>query len=230
MTWVKICGTTNLRDAEMSVAAGADALGFIFAPSPRQVSMAQAAEIVAALPNEIEKIGAFVNQTPASVAEVAERVGLTGVQLHGDEPVELLPHFRQMLGKRKLIKTLQVAQLVERDSGKQRLREYLNTEGCVDAILLDSGSPKQRGGTGAPFPWEEAAPVAAAIQAALPLIIAGGLNADNVEAALRRFNPWGVDVVSGVEAEPGVKDEEKLQSFVAAVRTASDRVQTQPRS
>ncbi|MGD0932169.1 MAG: phosphoribosylanthranilate isomerase [Candidatus Korobacteraceae bacterium] len=213
MTWVKICGTTSLHDAQMALAAGADALGFIFAPSPRRIELADAAEIIAKLPNGIEKIGVFVNETPARVAEVARMAGLSGVQLHGDEAAEQMPEFRRALGERKIVKTLQA-----RDAGEERLADYLSARGSIDAILLDSGSAHQRGGTGIPFAWEEVAPLAAAIREAMPLIIAGGLNAENIAMALRLFDPWGVDVVSGVERELGKKDEGRLHDFVAAVR------------
>ncbi len=218
MTWVKICGTTNTRDARMSVAAGADALGFIFTPSPRQVDVAQAADIVAALPAEVEKIGVFVNETPQRVAEIAGRVGLTGVQLHGEEAAGSLPEFRRALGERKIIKTLQADELL--NISKDGVAVYLAERSSIDAILLDSGSLTRRGGTGATFPWKEAASLAAAIQAAVPLIVAGGLKPENIADALRILNPWGVDVVSGVESAPGTKDDVKLRDFVAAVRRA----------
>jgi len=216
MTWVKVCGTTNLHDAQLVVAAGADALGFIFAPSLRRIEIADAAEIIAKLPNGIEKIGVFVNETPAHVAAVTQDVGLSGVQLHGDEPAAQLPEFRRALGERKIIKTLQAGDIL--NAREKRLVEYLSAHGSIDAILLDSGSARQRGGTGIPFAWEEAVPLAAAIREATPLIVAGGLNAQNVSQALRLFEPWGVDVVSGVEREPGKKDEARLHHFVAAVR------------
>jgi phosphoribosylanthranilate isomerase len=216
MTWVKVCGTTNLHDAQLAVATGADALGFIFVPSPRRIEIAEAAEIIAQLPNGIEKIGVFVNETPARLAEVTQQVGLSGVQLHGDEPAEQMPEFRQALGERKIIKTLQAHEILH--AGQEWLAEYLAARGSVDAILLDSGSAQQRGGTGIPFAWDEIVPLAAVIREAMPLIIAGGLNAQNVSQALRLFGPWGVDVVSGVEREPGMKDEAQLHDFVAAVR------------
>jgi len=216
MTWVKVCGTTNLHDAQLAIAAGADALGFIFAPSPRRIEISDAAEIIANLPNGIEKIGVFVNETPAQVAAVTQQVGLSGVQLHGDEPAGQLAEFRQALGERKIIKTLQARDIL--NAGRERLAGYLSARGSIDAILLDSGSAQQRGGTGIPFAWEEVVPLAAAIREAMPLIIAGGLNAENVSQALRLFAPWGVDVVSGVEREPGKKNEARLRDFVAAVR------------
>lgn len=216
MTWVKVCGTTNLHDAQLAVTAGADALGFIFAPSTRRIEIADAAEIIAQLPNGIEKIGVFVNEAPAQVAEVAQQAGLSGVQLHGDEPAEQMLEFRRALDERKIIKTLQARDIL--NAGHGQFAEYLSARGSIDAILLDSGSARQRGGTGIPFAWEEVVPLAAAIREAMPLIIAGGLNAENVCQALRLFDPWGVDVVSGVEREPGKKDEARLHDFVAAVR------------
>jgi phosphoribosylanthranilate isomerase len=215
-TWVKVCGTTNLLDAQLSVAAGADALGFIFAHSRRQIEPATAKQIVAATSGEVECIGVFVNASPERVAEIAEEVGLSGVQLHGDEGPGMLAEFRRTLGQRKIIKTLQVSNLqVNSDS---RLEEYLELREVVDAILLDSGSAQQRGGTGATFDWESTLPIASQIRERMPLIIAGGLTPENVARAIELFQPWGVDVVSGVEGEPGRKDETKLREFVSAVR------------
>ena len=224
MTWVKICATTSLHDAQMSVAVGANALGFIFAPSSRRIEVEQAGEIIAALPIEIEKIGVFVNESPGRVEDIAERAGLTGAQLHGEEPPEQMAEFRGALGqRRRIIKMLQARELLATDGGRV-LQAYLDARENIDAILLDSGSPAQRGGTGMPFPWEEAARLAAAVQADVPLIIAGGLTAGNVSQAIRLFNPWGVDVVSGVEEAIGKKDEGKLRSFVAAVRRANGQI------
>jgi phosphoribosylanthranilate isomerase len=216
MTWVKICATTNLRDAQASVGAGANALGFIFAPSPRRIDVETAAEIIAVLPTRLEKIGVFVNEAPERVAGIAEQVGLTGVQLHGDEPAAHLAEYRQKLGSRKLIKTLQARELLADGGGA--LQAYLNARESLDAILLDSGGPSHRGGTGVPFDWETALALVQKIKAVLPVIIAGGLTAENVDQAIRWFEPWGVDVVSGVERETGGKDEAKLQSFVTAAR------------
>ncbi|MGA3317603.1 MAG: phosphoribosylanthranilate isomerase [Candidatus Korobacteraceae bacterium] len=215
MIWVKICATTNLPDAQASLAAGADALGFIFAPSSRRIGIEQAAEIISSLTDDIDKIGVFVNQTPAQVAEVAERAGLTGVQLHGDEPADRMPEYRQAVGQRKIIKTLQARELL---NSPDSLKGYLRSRQSIDAILLDAGSPNQRGGTGQTFDWTAAAPIVARVRAQMPVIIAGGLNPENVAEAIRLFAPWGVDVVSGVEREVGRKDEASLRRFVGAAR------------
>ncbi|HLI63385.1 MAG TPA: phosphoribosylanthranilate isomerase [Terriglobales bacterium] len=216
MTWVKICGTTNLHDAQLSIAAGADALGFIFAPSPRRVDVFQISEICARLPGGVEKIGVFVNETPRRVGEIVGQLPLSGVQLHGDEPAEQMKDFRKALGGRLIIKTLQAGEILS--GGEEKLEKYLVASASLDAILLDSGSARERGGTGIPLAWEQVAPVAATIRDTLPLIIAGGLNAENVVQAMEWLDPWGVDVVSGVESEPGQKDQAKLRDFVAAVR------------
>jgi phosphoribosylanthranilate isomerase len=217
MIWVKICATTNLPDAQASLAAGADALGFIFAPSSRRIEIEQAAEIISSLTDDddIDKIGVFVNQTAAQVAEVARQAGLTGIQLHGDEPADQMPEYRQALWHRKIIKTLQARELL---NSPDTLNGYLQSRQVIDAILLDAGSPSQRGGTGQTFDWTAAAPIVARVRAQMPVIIAGGLNPENVAEAIRLFAPWGVDVVSGVEREVGRKDEATLRSFVGAVR------------
>ncbi len=216
MTWLKICGTTNLIDARISVEAGADALGFIFAPSPRHIGITEAADIIAQLPSGLEKIGVFVNEAPARVVEIAELAGLTGVQLHGDEAAEQLPELRRELGERKIIKVLRCADISE--IVQKKLAGYLAARASLDAIMLDSGSTEQLGGTGIPFSWNDALDVAATIRKSMPLIVAGGLNAHNVAQALELFQPWGVDVVSGVESEPGKKDKARLRDFVSAVR------------
>ena len=216
MTWVKICGTTNLRDAQLSIAAGADALGFIFAPSPRAIDVDTARQIVRDVGGKVEFIGVFVNQTPCAVSEVAQQAALSGVQLHGDEPPESLAEFRAELGDRKIIKVLHAGELLSNGAGK--LSEYLSVRTSFDAILLDSGSLRQRGGTGVPYDWGQVLPFAEEIRKAMPLIIAGGLKADNVARVIELFDPWGVDVVSGVESQPGEKDDTLVHQFVAAAR------------
>ena len=216
MTWVKICGTTNLEDAQLSVAAGANALGFVFAPGSRRINVANAAAIVAELRGGIEAIGVFVNESPAHVAAIAGQAGLTGVQLHGEEPPASLPEFRQALGERKIIKTLRGNEISK--AGGFTLDAYLSAADSIDAVLLDSGSLLQRGGTGVTFDWQQTKPLAQEIRCAMPLILAGGLNAANVAEAIAWFEPWGIDVATGVESSPGKKDENKLREFVAVVR------------
>ena len=137
--------------------------------------------------------------------------------MHGDETAGGLAKYRKVLAGRKLIKALQTRELLT-DGCDRQLESYLDARGSLDAVLLDSGQPGRRGGTGVPFDWKAALPIVRRIAEALPVIIAGGLTAEKVAEAIRLFDPWGVDVVSGVESEVGKKDKAKLQSFVVAVR------------
>jgi phosphoribosylanthranilate isomerase len=210
-TWIKICGTTCVEDALMAIDAGADALGFIFAPSKRRVTVEQAQQIIDALPAEAEKIGVFMNSTAAEVGSVVSEVRLTGIQMHGEEfPPEIYAYLpRERRDSMRKIKTIPVHDGVV--SGEPD--RFLISPGIVDAWLLDSGA-----GSGKTFDWQRARASLGERQGRF--IIAGGLTPQNVGEALRIFNPWGVDVVTGVEREPGRKDPEKLKAFVQAVRRA----------
>lgn len=209
--WIKICATTCVDDALASIEAGANALGFVFAPSKRRVSAQQAAEIVAHIPAGVERVGVFSDEPAARVAAVAAQVGLTTVQLHGEES----PAFIEELAARwpqghriSVIKTV----LVNEHFAAQ-FAHVCHDYPEVDRMLLDSG-----GGSGRTFDWEAARPLLSNNKKRL--IVAGGLNPENVGEAIRKFAPWGVDVVSGVEREQGRKDPVKLKAFVAAVRKA----------
>ena len=214
MIWIKICATTNLPDAQASLAAGADALGFIFAPSSRQIEVEQAAEIISSLTADIEKIGVFVNQTPAQVAEIAEQAGLTGIQLHGDEPADEMEQYRQALGQRKIIKTLQARELL---NSPESLDGYLRSRQSIDAILLDAGSPSQRGGTGQTFDWTAAAPIVARVRAQMPVIIAGGLNSRE----RRRGHPLVCALGSGCGFGRRTRNRQEGRSQTAQLRWRS---------
>jgi len=218
--WIKICATTNLDDARASLAAGANALGFILTASPRQIAPDEAAKIISALPPSVEKIGVVVNETPEALAKLAAALGLTGIQLHGDEPPDQLPEYRRALGLRRIIKTLQARELLAAPSA---LDEYLRNSKCIDGILLDSGSPVARGGTGQTFDWGAALPLVERIKQYAPVVIAGGLNPANVADAIRLFDPCGVDVVSGVELSAGKKDPARLRAFVTAARAVASQ-------
>jgi phosphoribosylanthranilate isomerase len=217
--WIKICATTNLDDARGALDAGANALGFILTASPRQITREKAAEIIAALPPSVEKIGVVVNESPSALAKLVSDVGLTGLQLQGDEPAEQLSEFRRALGLRKIIKTLQARELL---TDPARLDAYLAQHKSYDGILLDSGSAATRGGTGQTFDWNAMLPVAERLKEVAPVVIAGGLTPENVAEAVRLFDPCGVDVVSGVEQAPGKKDAAKMRAFVAAVRSVGN--------
>ncbi len=205
-TWIKICGTTSLEDALASIAAGADALGFIFAPSKRRATTAQAHEIVRQLPEKVERVGVFVDESADVINATVKQVGLTAVQLHGNESPEFAPHHSI-----RVIKTVLAG-----DNLEAQLARFSGDSKHSGPILIDSGS-----GSGRTFDWERVKQRLSGRDARF--IIAGGLSAENVGQAVRTFLPWGVDVVSGVESEPGRKDPEKLKAFVAAVKKAEER-------
>jgi phosphoribosylanthranilate isomerase len=210
-TWIKICGTTSVRDALASVEAGADALGLIFAPSKRRITLQTAREIIAKLPPQVERIGVFLNESVDEVLRTVMEVDLTGIQLHGDElPFELLRDLPKVRRRElRIIKTILVQEGFE-----VRLKAVTEFAAeVVDAWLLDSGA-----GSGQTFDWQAARQQLGERQGRF--IIAGGLTPENVGDAMQVFRPWGVDVVSGVEYEPGRKDWNKLRAFVQAVREA----------
>ena len=216
MIWVKICGTTNLEDGLASVDAGADALGFVFAPSPRRISPKEAAKIVRALPDGVKKIGVFVNQRIEIVRQTAEEAGLTGVQLQGDEDADYVAALKRALthGPLGIMRGIRV-----RDGFETAFDQY-SGESAPDLFLLDS-AVAARGGTGERFDWPAAAPIIRLAARQYRIVIAGGLTPTNVSEAISLFRPFGVDVVSGVEREPGRKDPAKLKAFVTAARNSS---------
>ncbi len=218
MTWIKICGTTNLEDARLAVEAGADALGFIFAESPRRIGPQEAREIVARLPGRIEKVGVFVNPSAEYVHNVAQQTGITRIQLHGKEEMGFIR------GLAAAAPTLRVIKTIQADGLRDALTAFRGPV-VIDSILIDSGSATQPGGTGQVFDWQAAKKAIAGSGAnpSLHWIIAGGLTPGNVGEAVELFRPWGVDVVSGVESRPGKKDADKLKRFVAAVRAAEEK-------
>ena len=208
--WVKICGTTNLEDAQVAVEAGADALGFIFAESPRRVEPFVAGKIVRFLPESVEKIGVFVNETAERIREIVEEAGLTGAQLHGDET----PEFAAGLAGHGL----RVFKAIPVRGGFAARMIAFAEKGGVDALLLDTAAAL-RGGTGISFDWQAVAEYMPAHGGDIKVIIAGGLTCLSVTHAIRILRPWGVDVASGVEREPGKKDHAKVRAFVKAAQS-----------
>lgn len=203
MIRIKICGITNLEDALLAAALGAQALGFIFYPkSPRAVSPEAARDIIRGLPPFVLAVGVFVDAEASSVREIAERVGLDWVQLHGRES----PQYCRALGRR-VVKGFRIQDA----NSLAALPAY---RGAVQAFLLDTYKPGTPGGTGETFDWD----LARRAGEYGPIILAGGLNAGNVAAAIRAAQPQAVDVASGVEAAPGKKDPEKLRSFFEAIK------------
>jgi len=230
--WVKICGTTRVEDAEMAVSAGANAVGFIFAPGPRRIAPLDARNIVAHLPATLQRVGVFVNEKPERVREIATKSGMTAVQLHGDETPEYLRNlFRANrdhveTGHRARQHATRVFKAIRMDEGAaEKIRLFAEAGELVDAFLLDAPADV-RGGSGKTFDWDVAAALMQQFKDndKLRFVIAGGLRPDNVQDAIRKLRPWGVDVVSGVERQPGIKDEEAVRSFIDNVRAVEGSV------
>jgi phosphoribosylanthranilate isomerase len=216
--WIKICGNTSLEDALLAAEGGADAVGFVFAPSPRRVTPAEAAAIVPHLPPTVEKIGVFVDATFDEIYSIVRTCGLTGVQLHFDAKPDLPAKLRELLGPQ-----LRILRVIHFDPGaakliKEQVAEH-DRNPHVNAVLVDSCTVAAVGGTGASYDWAIARKTLFQnAKARKRRIAAGGLNPENVAEAIAALRPWGVDVVSGVESAPGKKDPEKVKKFVAHAR------------
>ena len=199
--FVKICGITTEDDALLAVAMGADAVGFVFAPSPRQVTPLAVYDIVRRLPPEVLTVGVFRNETPGRVVDLANRSGVKAVQLHGNErPEEAIEISRSI---RRVYKAFPAGSPLV-----HRAREYPS-----DMVLVDSAQP----GSGEVFDWT----MVEDVPKGLKVILAGGLTPDNVAHAIEVVDPWGVDVSSGVESSPGRKDPRKVRAFITAARAAA---------
>lgn len=200
MVRVKICGITRLEDALAACEAGASALGFVFyEPSPRYIEPGRVRRIVRALPPFVTPVGVFVNKGAEEINRIVSQSGVTLVQLHGEEPAELVGELTVPALK---------AVRVRGEEDLDGLRAYR-----VQAYLLDSHVPGQYGGTGVSFRWE----VAAKAKSLGPVILSGGISADNVAEALRCVEPFGIDVSTGVETSPGVKDPDKIRALFGEV-------------
>jgi phosphoribosylanthranilate isomerase len=206
--FVKICGITNEDDALLATALDADALGFVFAPSPRRVDPETVRDIVRRLPREVHTIGVFRDERPERIVEIVGRSGLHGVQLHGDEPASDVKWIRERV--QFVIRAFAAGDPALRAAGAS----------AADIILIDSPDP----GSGKVFDWRlaEGAPRGKRI------LLAGGLTPENVGDAIRLVRPWGVDVSSGVERDPGRKDPGKMRRFVIGARAAAADVADRP--
>jgi len=201
-TRAKICGVTRVEDALAAVASGADAIGLVFyAPSPRYVTVAQAADIVSALPPFVSAVGLFVNAEQAEIENVLAKVNLHLLQFHGDESEAACVQYD--LPYLKAVRVKQDTNLIQ----------YAQTYRSASALLLDAYSEKAVGGTGEVFDWS-----LIPNNLSLPIILAGGLTPENVTSAIDQVNPYGVDVSGGVEASKGIKDPAKIAAFMAAVQ------------
>jgi phosphoribosylanthranilate isomerase len=199
----KVCGITNPEDGLFAAKSGADAIGLVFAESPRKVSVEEAREIAAMLPDGVLKVGVFVNEEPEEVLSVAREVGLDYVQLHGEETPETVTFLRE--GGVKVMKALRV-----RDEGSLAALERYG----ADLIMLDAWSEKVRGGTGERFDWA----LAKSLKGRGNIVVSGGLNPENVREAISFFEPYGVDASSSLEEAPGKKNEERVRRFVSAAK------------
>ncbi|HEX4322704.1 MAG TPA: phosphoribosylanthranilate isomerase [Acidobacteriaceae bacterium] len=215
--WVKICGNTTFADAQLAADAGADAVGFVFAPSPRRVTAEQVAAITPSLPSWLEKIGVFVDADFAIIAATVEQCGLTGVQIHSQSSADLATLLRDRFGP-----GLRILRVIHFGDNVARQLEAARADAAIDGVLVDSRTATAVGGTGIAFDWQAARETIFSGDSQLQLIAAGGLNPDNVAEAIATLQPWGVDVVTGIEASPGHKDAAKVTEFVVRARSASD--------
>ena len=198
--FVKVCGTTSEEDALLAVAMGADAVGFIFAPSPRQVAPRLVNDIVRRLPPEIMTVGVFRDEAPERVIEIVQKTGLRAAQLHGHESPE-----QTALVQAKVPIVFKVFA-----AGDMAVRQARQCRAA--AVMIDSPG----GGSGMVFDWS----LAEDVPGGLKLILAGGLGPENVADAIHTVHPWGVDACSGLEASPGKKDPRKLRAFIANAKEA----------
>jgi phosphoribosylanthranilate isomerase len=203
--FIKVCGLRRTEDVECAVMHGATAVGFIFWPrSPRYVAPEQAAALVRLVPPDVTTVGVFVNETLDTMQDVAARSGVSMVQLHGDEPAEMAAQL-----DRPVLKAMTI----------EAVRDTVWP--METTILLDAADRERRGGTGQRVDWTQAAAVART----RPVVLAGGLAPDNVEEAIAAVRPYGVDVSSGVEDEPGVKNAARVRLFLERARAAFEREQ-----
>lgn len=222
--WIKICANTSPDDAHVATDAGADAVGFVFAPSSRRVTPHQVAMIAPELSPDVTQIGVVNTQDFDEIEFTLHTAGLHGVQLHGELDFQLAERLRRAFDSRFfLIQSLHWS--LDRDpaASERRLRDELRAIGrhhAADAVLLDTRTATASGGTGKTLDWKRAGDVIAAEAGKLRIVLAGGLTPSNVADAIRTVRPWGVDVASGVESFPGRKDPVRVHTFVRAARVA----------
>jgi phosphoribosylanthranilate isomerase len=219
--WIKICGTTSIEDALLAADAGADAIGFVFAPSPRQVTTDQVAVITSNFPCALEKIGVFVDAALDQIESAVRACALTGVQLHSNADNDLPERLRQRFGA-----SLRIVRVVHFGADAATRAAAIDRNANVDAILVDSRTATAIGGTGVSFDWTAARSTLFETPNGQHIhrIAAGGLTPANVAQAIATLRPWGVDVASGVESSPGRKDPNKVRKFIAKARAASRKL------
>jgi phosphoribosylanthranilate isomerase len=215
--WVKICANTNAEDALAAVEAGADAVGFVFAPSVRRVDAGQVAAISELLPPDVERVGVFAGWDAGRIANAVRDGGLTVAQLHGGVDLALAAGLRDLLGAEFPVIHSVHWVVGEDDASESAVRRQLGMLESGARVLIDAKVGAASGGLGVRFDWLRASAVVREFPG-LRVIVAGGLRPDNVAEAVRVFAPYGVDVASGVEREPGRKDSAKVRRFVENAR------------
>ncbi len=228
--WAKICANTNIEDALLAVDLGADALGFVFAQSRRQVTPEEVCEIAKRLPARVEKVGIFATDDPEQIEGAAHMAGLTAIQVHGPFSSTLVHRLKEERPALKIIQTmayeLEPANREDHDARFEAALRLVFSEPKVWAVLLDAAKSGSSGGLGLSFDWERVGKIvqrtrAAFGEAAPHVMLAGGLNPENVAQAIAKLQPWGVDVASGVEAVAGKKDPQKLRAFLKSAKSAN---------
>ncbi|MGA8740352.1 MAG: phosphoribosylanthranilate isomerase [Terracidiphilus sp.] len=215
--WIKICGNTSLEDALLAAEAGADAVGFVFARSPRQVTTCYVEAMTAKLPQSVEKIGVFVDATLAEIEVAVLDGGLTGVQLHFSGSPDLPEKLRERFGlDLRILRVLHFSPCAVLEAAS------FAADRNIDALLVDSRTETTVGGTGIAFDWNSAVGLFQNSEERPHLVLAGGLTPENVPNAITTLHPWGIDVASGVESAPGRKDAEKVRKFIARARAISE--------
>lgn len=204
---IKICGLTRVEDVQAATAAGADVIGFVFTTSPRQISIDKAIELCSYVPEGVLRVGLFLGQSRSEVEHVIRSVPLDVLQFHGDETEQFCSVFN--------MPWLKAVAMEDDGSVRKAEREFPGAMG----LLLDSHVKGEQGGSGKQFDWSLSNPVAK------PVWLAGGLNANNVKRAIQTVRPYAVDVSSGVESEPGIKNAAMMKAFVKAVREAENKLE-----
>jgi phosphoribosylanthranilate isomerase len=221
--WIKICGNTTLEDARFAAQCGANAVGFVFAPSPRRVEVDVVRAITALLPRELETYGVFVDAGLDEIVSTVTTCGLTGVQLHRSSDalltVRLREHFAQLPRR---VSILRVLHYKDQDPEFEQQLTELGRNDVADGVLVDSSNARAVGGTGTTFNWLGAQGGFRRVAPRVRLIAAGGLAPDNVQLAIQTLRPWGVDVVSGVESVPGKKDPTRVLAFIRSAQEAAE--------
>ncbi|HUW80309.1 MAG TPA: phosphoribosylanthranilate isomerase [Acidocella sp.] len=228
--WIKICGITQLEDAQHALRSGADAIGFVFAPSPRRITPQAACQITRELPPSLEKIGVFVNTPIAEIRSACEIAGLSGVQLHDESPNRHSPTLASDLHVwlQHLSPRPRIIEVMHYDGNSasvalqfRALRAQPEPDPGPRTVLVDTRIAGKVGGTGTSFDWQAAQDLLLRHASDLHWVVAGGLHPENVRDAIQILRPWGVDVSSGVESSPGRKDHTRVEEFIRVARTAA---------